>query len=125
MMIPARVIKLNEPHVAFCHAPSEQTIGGKRSGVFGFITIKFKCAIRFLGKIHDLRHAGLHTVSHFILRDTLVDSPITQIPSLQLMKLGHAVKKLSAAGAGYTIRVFQKENGILAAAKLDALMNAG
>src|SRR5207248_8923795 len=79
VMVPARMIKLDETDVALGHTPREQTIRGESAGIFRLVAVEREGAVRFLRNVHDLRHARLHPVRHFVLGDARVDFGIPEV----------------------------------------------
>ena len=125
VMIPARMIKLDETHVAFGHSPREQTIRGEGAGTFCLVAVKRKGAVRFLRNIHDFRHARLHAVSHFVLGDPRVDFRIAEVLELQRLQFRQPIQHFTAAPGGHAVGVLQEQHRVLATAELHSLMQAG
>src|SRR5687768_6436555 len=57
MMIPPRMVELDEADIALGEATGEETIGGKGAGTPGFLSIQRKDRVRFPGNVQDFGDA--------------------------------------------------------------------
>ena len=87
VLVPAAMIELDEAHAALGQPPRQQAIGGEGAGLAGVRAVQFEGAVRLLGQIGQLRHGGLHAVSHLILRDAGGDLGIAEVFQLALVQL--------------------------------------
>ena len=71
-MIPTAMVQVNEARAPLSQPPGEQTIGGERS-VHPLDTVGIEHVLRLAGKVHQLRHAGLHAKRQLVLGDARVD----------------------------------------------------
>ena len=69
MLIPATMKELLETYSFLGHAPRQQAITCKASGLLHVRAIKVFYMLGFVGNIHQLRNASLHPKSKFILRN--------------------------------------------------------
>ena len=64
-MVPIAVVKLHETHVALGQPSGEQTVVGERRFA-RFRPVHLQDAFRLFGDVHQVGHARLHPVGHFI-----------------------------------------------------------
>ena len=67
MLIPATMKELLETYSFLGHAPRQQAITCKASGLLHVRAIKVFYMLGFVGNIHQLRHFGLHPEGHLVL----------------------------------------------------------
>ncbi len=75
-----------------------------------------------LDEIGDVGHAGLHAERHFVLRDTRFDFGIELFFELMAVERVEFFEHRAAAGAADAVGIAEVEDGILAGAKLHALV---
>ena len=68
VLVPAAVIELHEPHVAFDQPAREQTVRGERPGLLRVCAVELERRFRLFGEVGQLRHALLHPERHLVLR---------------------------------------------------------
>ena len=79
MLVPTGMHELDESHAALGQPPGHQAVVGKRPLPLDFRAVHVQHVLRFLRKIRQLRHAGLHAIGHFILRDARGDLRIAEL----------------------------------------------
>src|ERR1043166_8281531 len=124
MMVPTGMIELNEADVALAQTPSEQTIRGKSTGLLRLWPVERQDTRRLLGNVHYFRDAGLHTVSHLVLRDAGVDFRVAEIPILERVQFCQTIEHFAPTRSRKAIRILQIQDRFFATAELHALMKA-
>ena len=122
MVIPAHVEKLDETHVALGEAAGEQAVRGVAAGALDVGAVRVEHALRFLRKVGEIGHAGLHAKGHFVLRDAGLDFRIAERVVPALVERGEFVERLAAHRAVHAGRVAEVKHGVAGVAKFHALM---
>src|SRR5262245_44896409 len=122
MLIPAAVKELNEANSALSKPAREDAVRSVRSGLARISPVANKSFLRLFGEVSQLRHRGLHTVSHLVLRHPRGDLRVGQFLQLVLVQLGQVVQKPSSHLAADARWVGQVEHRLTARAEFYALM---
>ena len=123
VVVPVGIVKLNHAHTAFDEAAGEQAVVGE-GGLSWHRTIQVERGLGFLGDVHQIGHAGLHAVGHFVLADTGGDLRITQSTEPLFVEGFNSIQDAAAITAGVAFRIAEKEHRITFRTKLDALIDA-
>ena len=113
MLIPARVIKLNESYSSLGKTPGQEAIRSECSRRANFFSVSVENVIRFARQISHLWHGELHPKRHLILRDPSVDFSIRRARNLQLMKFIQTIEHVSTTGGIDSRRIAEVKHGIL------------
>src|SRR2546429_5646224 len=95
MLVPASMEKLDEADASLGKAAGQQTVGYKRAGLFGILSIKLKDMLRFFRKVRQLRNGTLHPKCHFVLRDSCGNLRVTKFLELHVVELTQGVQVLA------------------------------
>ena len=96
MLIPATVEELEEAHALFGHAPCEQAVPGKASGLFHGRAIEILHVLGLLGNIHEVRDLSLHPEGHLILFNPGLGLGVGEFLESPVVELLETVKQLAA-----------------------------
>ena len=124
MLIPARMIKLDKPHIALGQTPRQQAVRREGSRVLRLRPVEFKNTLRLARQVHHIGHAGLHAKGHFVLGHPGVDLRIAQVPELQMLHLGPTVEQPAPALPGDPVGILEVQHRILPRSEQHALMLA-
>jgi hypothetical protein len=97
VLIPTAMEELNEPHAALGHAPREQTVRRKRTGLLHVGTIQRQRGFALLREIGQLGHRRLHAVGHLILRHARGDLRVAKLALVLLVQLRQVIEEAAAA----------------------------
>ena len=117
--IPALVIKLDELDAAFSKAAGLEAVRSVGAGVLGFLAVEVPSGLRFVRGVDDFRHAGLHAVSHFVLRDAGFDFGIELAAELLVVELVEFIEHGAAGSAADAVGIGKIEDGVLAREEVD------
>ena len=117
MLIPPRMVELNEPHVPLGQTSRQQAVRREGAGVLRLRSVQFKNALRLARQVHYVRHAGLHAIGHLVLGYPGIDFRISEIAELQMLHLGPTIQKAAAALSGNPIWVLKIKHRIFAGSK--------
>ena len=124
--VPAAMINLHEAHAPFGQPPRHHA--GIREGagfVFGIRPVHFPGGGRFLRKIRQFRHGGLHPERHLILRDTRLRLRIAQLVVRHLIEPGKPVEHGAANLRGDAIGIVDEQYRVARTAQAHAGVLAG
>ena len=126
MLIPAPVEQLNESDSALDHATGQQAIPGE-SAVGGAIAdaIGFEGGGGLAGQVGEFRDAGLHPISHLVLRDPGIDFRVPKGIGSHRIEGAGGIEHAASGGGIHAGRVAQEEDGIALGTESNALMFAG
>ena len=122
MMVPSLMVQLDEFHPPFGQPTRQQTICGESPRRFGLVSIAVQGRLALGRKIGDLRHTGLHAVSHLVLSDPGCEFRVGSPIGLDLMQLLEPVEHLSATCRVDPRWVRQVQNGFFAGPELNSLV---
>ena len=77
--------------------------------------------LRLVGKIRQLRHAGLHAEGHLVLADARGDFGVIDDIVLQPIELLHRIDDVALLPAVDALRVGEIQDRVAGAAEVDAL----
>ena len=120
VVIPAAMIKLDEPHTTLGQAACEQAVATE-GAVAGLAAVEAQHLFRFLGNIHQIGHAGLHFERHLVLRDARGDFGIVRGARLQIVELLHGIDHIALAAGIHAAGAAHVHHGIAGGPQLDAL----
>ena len=95
MLVPSGVHELDKARSAFDETASEETVAGKGAGLVDTGAVLLECGFAFAGNVGELGHAGLHTVSHLVLRDARGDFGVADFGEFAFVELGNAVEHVT------------------------------
>ena len=124
VVVPVGIKELHHAHAALDEPARQQAVAGK-GGLAGLRAVHVQRGLVFPRDVHELRHAGLHAVGHFILADARGDLGISHHAELLLIERLHRVEHMTAVFGALACGIAEKEHRLAAAAKLDALVHAG
>ena len=112
VLIPAGMVKLDEPHAALSQSPRLQAVGGEGAWFFHVVAVHLEHLLRFAGDVGDFRDGGLHAERHLVLRDARLDLGVRVAGELQLVKFAEAVEHHSTALAVDAAWVLQVQHRV-------------
>ncbi len=95
VMIPTRMVKLNEANASLGESSGKQAVGGEGAGRLDIFAVEFERLSRFTRQVHHLGNTGLHPVGHLVLSQPRLDFRIVNFLELFLLKFRQPVKHLS------------------------------
>ena len=122
VLVPARVHELDELSSAFGETTGEQTIAGEGARLMDPWSVEIEDLLGLIGDVGEFGDTGLHTIGHFILRDTGGDFRITVILVLHLVEAANIVEELAAHGLTHPIRIRKVEDRVAGGSKLNTLV---
>ena len=105
VLVPTRVHELDELRSAFGETTGEQTIAGEGARLMDPWSVKIEDLLGLIGDVREFGNTGLHTIRHFILRDTGGDFRITVILVLHFVEAANIVEQLPTHGLTHPIRI--------------------
>src|SRR5438132_155073 len=97
MMVPALVVKLNEPDSALREPARQQAVGGKCAVLAGVRAVHFEHTSGLFGESSHVRNARLHPVRHLILGYPRLDLGIELTRKLLLVERPQRIQHRTAA----------------------------
>ena len=92
VLVPAGVHQLHVTRAAFDQAPRHQTISRETFPARSRTGRTFQNFFRLFGKVGQLRHARLHAIRHFILRNARGNFRVAEVVQLLFVDLGNRVE---------------------------------
>ena len=83
MMIPAGMVKLDEPDVALGQAPGQQAVRREGSGLARIGAVKLEDMLRLFRQVGHFGNRRLHPVGHLVLSDAGIDFGIERRPRVR------------------------------------------
>ena len=96
MLVPSGVHELDKARSAFDETARKETVAGKGAWLVDTGAVLFERGFAFAGNVGELGHAGLHTVSHLVLRDARGDFGVADFGKFSFVELGNAVEHVTA-----------------------------
>ena len=93
--VPAPIKELHETHPLLEQTAGQQAVVGK-AGVARLGAVIGENVLRFAGNVHDLRDAGLHPESQFVLRDARCRFGVAEFALLFLVEVPQGVECLAS-----------------------------
>lgn len=123
MLIPSAVHELDEAHAAFEQPPGDEAVVGKGALGQRVGAVALDDVFGLAGEIEQVRHAGLHLVGHFVLRDARVDlrvAVVREVRGVHRLEVVEQGAALLAAHAGRVVEVGHERAGVAEAHALVA-----
>ena len=124
VLVPSRMVKLDEAHVPFGQSPGKQAVGGIGARFARIVSIELESGFRFLAQVGHFRDGRLHMEAHLVLGNASFQGRVAGAFELDLMKFLQSVEHFSAASGGHALRTIEVEDGVLVGAKPNACMLA-
>jgi len=95
MLVPSGMHELDKACSAFDETAREKTVASKGAGLVDTGAVLFERGFAFSGNVGELGHAGLHTVSHLVLRDARGNFGVADFGEFAFVELGNAVEHVT------------------------------
>jgi hypothetical protein len=95
---------------------------GERAGLCDLRAVAFEDVLGLALQVHQLRHAGLHAESHFILRDARDRLGVAEARVIHRVQFAKPIEHRAAVVGGDAGRVLDVEHRVCAAAEGDAVV---
>ena len=125
VLIPTGVHELDEFHTALGESAGHQAVVGEGALAFHIGAVHVENGLRFVGKIGEFGHAGLHAESHFILADARGDFRVAEVLEFGFVEFGDVVEEAAPDFAAHTIGIGEVQNGVTTAPEFHTLKFAG
>ena len=125
VLVPAHVIKLDEPHAALGQAAGQQAVGGVAAGLLNVGAVEVEDRLRLVREVGQLGNRRLHAIAQLVLGDPGDDLGVAGLGVVQVVERGDVVEHLPPRRPRAAGRVGEIEHRLLAAAQLHALVARG
>ena len=122
VLIPARMVKLDEANAALREPSSHEAIGGEGSRFSGFLSVFLVDVVRLRREVGNLRNRGLHFEGHLVLGNPIFDRRVGVFLQLGPVKILQAVKHSAAVRIVDACWIVEVEDRVLAGAETDTLV---
>ena len=124
VMIPARVVNLNETNTPFRHSAGEQALAGERTVTRLLDPVRFERRRGFAHQIDQFGRRRLHPIGHFVGLDAGADGVDGGPAETGFVQLGDQVQRFPLREPINAVRVGNVQDRVATAAKRDTLVLA-
>ena len=124
MLVPPAMQELHNTHTTFHKSASHDGAVGKASRVFHRWPIHVEDVLGFVGKIRQFRHAGLHTIGHFILVDTILNFRIVVPIGGDGVQAAESIEHGASVGRFHSFWITEIEDRVARPSKSHAVVTA-
>ncbi len=122
VLIPSLVVDLDEADAAFGQPPREQAVRRERARLAAVLAVHLEDRLRLVRQVGHFRHARLHAVGHFVLRDPRLDLRVEFALELVTIQLVEFVEHRVPTGCTDAVGIAEIQDRVLAGTKLHALI---
>ena len=122
VLIPAAMIKLDEPHAPLDQPPRQQTVRRKRSGATSVLAVQLKGRFALGREVRQLWHGGLHSEGGLVLRNASFDFDVAEFLQTLLIQSDQRAERSPARFDRQARWVLEEQHRLTIGTKLDPLM---